>query len=146
MIARSLKWFALGGVLLVVTLAAALWWAASSPTALQWLVAEAVKQSHGALTLEGVSGSLLGRVEARRIVYTTEDMRVTLEDAGLEISSAALRAGRFELTELDAALVDVYTKESNKEPELPGSLALPFDLTVRHAQIAKLRFKDQTVE
>ena len=98
---RRLKWFALGGALLVAMLLTGAWWTASSPSALQWLVAEAMLRSNGALEFEGVSGSLLGRVRVRRLTYAAQDVRVMLEDVALELSRDELLHGRLEVVAID---------------------------------------------
>jgi translocation and assembly module TamB len=140
---RWFKWLALGVALLVAALLTGAWWTASSPSALQWLVAEAVQRFNGALAFEGVSGSLLGRVRVRRLTYAAEDVRVVLEDVALEMSRDELLHGRLEVVAIEAALVDIHTASSAKAPKPPDTLALPLDIDIRRVRIGQARFKDQ---
>lgn len=139
---QRLKWFALGSAVLVAALVTAAWWVASSPTALQWLVVEAMKQSAGMLTMKGVRGSLLGRVQIDEIRYATINVRVTLHDVGLQLSRNALMHGRLEVVGIDARLADIQTTPSDTPLQPPATLALPIDIDLGRVRLAKVHFND----
>ncbi|MFY9328615.1 MAG: translocation/assembly module TamB domain-containing protein, partial [Georgfuchsia sp.] len=142
---RGRRWFALGAALLFAMLIAAAWWTASSPRALQWLVTEAGQRSSGTLSFEGVSGSLLGRVQVHRVTYSKENVHVMLEDVALELSRNALLHGRLEIVAIEAAVADIHITPSDKPPQLPVSLALPFDIDIRQVRIGQVHFKDHLI-
>ncbi|CAG4884918.1 conserved protein of unknown function [Georgfuchsia toluolica] len=143
---RGFKTWSLAIALLFCALIAGAWWAASSSRALQWLVAEAVQRSNGVLEFEGVSGSLLGRVQVRKLTYAADDVRITLDHVVLEISQRALLQHRLDVVTLDAAAVDVHKAASGKPPQAPDSLALPFEIELSRVRIGQLRFRDQRID
>ena len=139
---RGLRRFSVVAGLLFAALLAGAWWVASSPTALQRIVTMAAQRSNGALVVEGVSGSLFGRMLVHRLTYLATGVRITLEDVALEMSRDAWLHGRLEVI-AEAAVVDVHTVPSDKQPTPPVSLALPFDIEIKRGRIAQVRFADR---
>jgi translocation and assembly module TamB len=113
----------------------AAWWFVSRDTALQWLVAEAIRRSGGALSIEGVEGSLLGPVKARRIAYETPGMRIVLEDVAVDASPREMAHGRLTARSLDAQVLRFETKQTGEPVRAPDSLALPLPVSVARATI-----------
>jgi hypothetical protein len=139
---RALKLLALAAALLLAALLAGAWWVASSPTGLQWLVAKAVQRSHGTLAIEGVSGTLLGRMQVHRLAYSTPDVRIILEDVALEMQRDASLHGKLAFT-AEAAVADIHSVPSGTPTAPPDSLALPFAVEIKSGRIAHARIEDQ---
>ena len=140
---RGLRRFSLVAGLLFAALLAGAWWVASSPTALQWIVTKAVQRSNGTLVVEGVSGSLFGRMLVHRLTYSATDVRITLEDVALEMSRDAWLHGKLEVI-AEAAMADIHTIPSGTPTSPPDSLALPFDIEIKRGRIAQARIEDQS--
>jgi hypothetical protein len=94
----ALAAFAIGAVA-----AGAAWWALSRNTALDWLVAEAVRRSNGALAVEGVEGSLFGPIKVRRILYESRGLRIALEEVAVDAAPRDLAHGRLNVRSLECA-------------------------------------------
>jgi translocation and assembly module TamB len=116
---------------LVVGLA---WWASSSESGLQFILAQLANRSGGALRFEGVEG-YLGQVRIRRVVYKTPELNVVLDAITMDVSRSALARGDLVAGALDAESLTIETTPSAKAPAPPLSLALPVDVTVHRASI-----------
>ncbi len=134
-LARRLVIAAAALLVLLGVAAGTAWWLATRQATLEWLIAEAVRRSNGALIVEGVSGSLLGPIGLRRVVYETESVRATLEDVRLDASPRDLARGSFNIALLEARALRVEIKSSDKRAEPPVSLALPVRVHIARASI-----------
>ena len=130
LIALALVAFALVGVLAWVT----------SESALTRALAEISQRSGGTLTFEGASGSLLSEMRARRVEYRDAHVHVVAEDVAITWSPSALWSRQVRIDGLGAQRIDVTLQPSDAPASAPESLALPLDVTVAHASVAKLTF------
>ena len=140
--ARAVRWIAIGVACLAVLVAVGGWWLVSSRTALEWAMARAVAASNGALTLEGVDGSLLTVIRVRRLTYDTGEARLTVDGIALQLSAIALARGRVVLDTVTAAALE-WQSRSTSPASPPASLALPIEVAVHQATLARVSFKDQ---
>lgn len=125
-------WRWLIGLLLgLLLLAGALAWLAGSVPALRWAVQRAVQaRSDGALTIEGLDGSLYGGATVERLAWQQPDgLRVELRSVELRWLLAPLIERELAIESARAREVRVETVPSDDPPALPDSLALPFDLS-----------------
>ena len=123
-------WRWLIGLLLgLLLLAGALAWLAGSVPALRWAVQRAVQASDGALTIEGLDGSLYGGATVERLAWQQPDgLRVELRSVELRWLLAPLIERELAIESARAREVRVETVPSDDPPALPDSLALPFNL------------------
>ena len=108
----------------------------SSEAALRRLLAYAVEQSAGKLSVEEARGSLLGRMELARLVYRDGDATVTLEGVTIDHAPRSLIDRRLTIPNLSIRQLSVEIGPGDgSATSLPESLALPIDLTVEKATI-----------
>ena len=79
----------------------------SSEAALRRLLAYAVAQSDGRLTIEEARGSLLGRMELARLLYRDGDASVTLEGVTIDHAPRSLVDRRLTITNLSVRQMTV---------------------------------------
>lgn len=127
---------ALSVLALLLALAAIL---STRETSLRWALQQAAQRSNGALSLSGVTGSLLEPVHIDRLVYRTPEKTITLENLDLHWSAAQLLRGHIGIQKLQAARLTLQTLQESSEPlVLPASLAVPFEVEVKSAQLQQL--------
>ena len=124
-------------LLIVATIGAALWFAASD-AGLRWASGEAAARSGGRLTIEGATGSLGGTVRIARLRYADEDLSLVADDVAFTWSPRALLSRTVLVDTLSAAKVTLEFKPSAGPSAPPASLALPWPIDVRRADIAAL--------
>lgn len=114
----------------------------SSEAALRRLLAYAVAQSDGRLTIEEARGSLLGRMELARLLYRDGDASVTLEGVTIDHAPRSLVDRRLTITNLSVRQMTVELAPGDgSATSLPASLALPIDLRVERATIERLDWR-----
>ncbi|HEX4523598.1 MAG TPA: translocation/assembly module TamB domain-containing protein [Casimicrobiaceae bacterium] len=124
-------------LLIVAIVGGALWFAASD-AGLRWASGEATARSGGRLTIEGATGSLGGTVRIARLRYEDEDLRLVADDVAFTWSPRALFSRTVLVDTLSAAAVTLEFKPSAGPSAPPASLALPWPIDVRRADIAAL--------
>lgn len=136
-------WIALSALTLALVLLAAI--LVPREASLRWLLQQAASRSNGALSFSGVTGSLLRPVHIGRLQYTkfsssgTREKVVTLDHLDLRWSPARLLRGQVGIDQLQAARLTLQTLQESSEPlKLPATLALPFEVEVKAAQLQQL--------
>src|SRR6266545_827072 len=124
-------------VVVVAAIVGAIAWL-TSETALMRALAELTARSGGALSFEGAAGSLLHEMRARRIEYRDAHVHVVADEVTLTWSPAALWSRELRIRGLGAQRIVVTLEPSDTRASPPESLALPLDVTVAHAGVARL--------
>ena len=121
--------FLLGGAIFLV----------SQEGTLQWLAQKIVQASGGSVEIEGVSGTLVGSLEIEKVVYTSPERDIEINDLKLAWNPWPLLHGRLEVDQVTAARLKVELKQSSDEPfTLPQSLAPPFDVQLSEVSVDSL--------
>ncbi len=128
------RWALIVTTLLVVAAGTA-WWLASRDATFEWLVAEAVRRSGGALAVEGVRGSLFGPFAARRVSYAAGSLRIVLEDVTIDAIPREMARRRLVVRSLEARSLELEVTPSGEAARAPDSLAIPFPVSVARATI-----------
>ena len=136
---KRLGTWLLGLALVLLAAIGGLYWYAGSEQALRWAAERAVRESGGKLTLEGMSGSLLGELRIAHAVWRDKSITAEARDTRLVWSPAMLTDRRVLLNQLTIARLDVTLASSDgKPPVLPQSLALPVPVQVVQVDVAAL--------
>ncbi|HEY5799810.1 MAG TPA: translocation/assembly module TamB domain-containing protein [Burkholderiaceae bacterium] len=118
----------LGTLLLIV---AAVVWFGGRETTLQSLARKLASRSNGTLTIDGVTGSLYGRMHIDRIVLRSPERVVTALDIDIDWSPANLLAQQVAANALRVANLNVQQLAASKEPlTLPTTLAPPYGMRI----------------
>lgn len=129
----------LAGLLALLLAGAAL--LATTATGFRWLTDATSALSGERVKFEGVNGHLGAPIAIGRFALVTPMRRIEVEDLRLRWQPRALWARRLEIELLAARVVRVNVlREDTKPPELPASLRLPLDLSVRTFDVARLEF------
>ncbi|MFN9775132.1 MAG: hypothetical protein ACK54X_21215, partial [Burkholderiales bacterium] len=123
--------------LLVAALAGGLAWLGGE-SALRAVVERAAAATGGRLSVEGVQGSLLGVVRAKRIVWSDAGTVASADDVVLDVDLRALGVATLRVRELTAAHVEVVAAPSDAPAAPPASLALPMRVELVQARIGEL--------
>lgn len=139
---RRRLWIGLALLLAILLALAAL---ATREAGLHWLLQQAAQRSNGALSLSGVRGALAGPLHIERLEYQrfgpsgAPQQVITLERLDLDWSPAQLWRGRVGIETLQAARLTLHTLQASDEPATPpASLALPFEIALKSAQLQQL--------
>jgi translocation and assembly module TamB len=130
--------------LLVLALIGGALWFAASEAGLRWATGEATARSGGRLTIAGVSGSLGGTVRIARLSYTDDNLSLVADDVAFAWSPRALLSRSVVVDTLSAAAVALEFKPSAGPGAPPASLALPWPIDVRRADVAELAIASGT--
>lgn len=128
------------GLLLVVTVGAGALvagWLFYTEAGLAWIMVRAAGFDKG-LTLEGVAGTLAGGASVRQIRYAGDDIEVRVSDAHLSVSPLSIVQWTPRIVGLRAAELAVVTKPGEPRGRPPDTLALPTNLRVPDARVARL--------
>lgn len=117
-------------------LAAAVW--LGSDHALQWAKRQVLQSGGGAVTLEGVEGSLLGEVRIARLAVAGSDFVIDAEALAVNWQPLALLRGEIRLDRVAAASL-LYRSQSTAPAKPPDSLVLPLDITIAALEIRSLK-------
>jgi translocation and assembly module TamB len=121
--------------LIIVAISAGVIWLVSSTPGLRLLAATVTHNSAGIVSIEGVSGALLGTMSAKTLIVSRSDLRISVRDIRLGWHPAALLAGKLEITTLAAKDVEVLILPS----PFPDNLRLPLSLSLNKLDIGTLR-------
>lgn len=128
--AKSRRGWLLSLLFIVAALSAGSVWLLATSSGLQWLATMTSRSSGGALTLQGMSGTLLGPMGARTLIYSDGDMRVTIHDIRLDWRPAELLSRRLDIAALTLQSVEVLSPPSDEPLLLPQDLRLPLSLSL----------------
>jgi len=137
-------WLIAVATLLVVTALVAgafIAWA-SSQSALDFVAREIALRSGGAVAIDGVRGSLWSTVQARTLTYRSDGLTVSAEDVALEWTPSALWSRMLAIRGLGARRITITLPPASGPTRLPSSLALPFDVAIRHAAVGEVVLVD----
>ncbi|MCW5604373.1 MAG: hypothetical protein KIT18_07500, partial [Burkholderiales bacterium] len=137
---------AVTALLALIALTAGYAWLGSHH-ALNWAVRQAVEGSDGRLALEGVEGSLLREVRARRVAFDADDFDLEAETLALRWQPFSLLLGELRVSSVTATRLR-YTQTGDAAPSTPPSdLALPLRVIVPEARVGRLELDaDQVIE
>ncbi len=124
-------------VLLVAAIAGGLAWLGSE-SALRTVVERAAAATGGRLAVAAPSGSLLGTVRARRIVWSDAGTVASADEVVLALDWRALLAATVRVREASAGHVEVVTAPSDAPAAPPASLALPVRVEIVQARVGEL--------
>ena len=129
--------------LLLIVVGALAWlaWAHSTGRLLEWTVEQAQRATGGALTIESPTGSLLGELQAARIIWRDQDLEVIVDEARWALAPMALLQARLKLDPVRARRVEVITTPSDAPASLPDSLHLPVRLDLPNLTVDELVFR-----
>ena len=139
---RRLGWTlaAVGAVLLAA--AGAIAWLGSA-SGLQWLAARTPQQIGSTqIAVQDVRGSAWSAVRIGRLQITTPGTTLTLLDAQLRWTPAALWQRRLHIQNLSAQEIDIvqtHPAPAGGPPQLPASLRLPLHIAIDRLAIGALR-------
>lgn len=131
---RYFWWLAVLLLPIVIAVSAGIWLLAST-SGLRWVAATLGHTSTGSVSIDGVSGTLLGPMGAQTLVIDSKDLRITVRDVQLGWRPAALLGGRLEINTVAARDVEVLSLPS----PAPLSLRLPLALSLHKLDIGALR-------
>ena len=118
---------------MIVAMAA---WLGSS-SGLDWATHKIIQMSEGAVTADGIEGSLLNEVRIRHLKVRTGDFSVEAENLVLRWQPAALLRRELHLNRASASVIR-YQSLSTAPSEQPASLALPLDISIAALEINRL--------
>ncbi|MEJ8836702.1 translocation/assembly module TamB domain-containing protein [Ramlibacter sp. AN1133] len=125
--------------LLLILLAAGLWWWAGQEGSLDWLLH---RIGGGPLGTEGVEGSIRGGWKIRRIVWERDGLRLEAEDIRLEWQPLALMNKTLQLQQVQVARARVTDRRPASPDPLkpPTDLRLPWRVNVEELQVRELAY------
>ncbi len=136
---KRAAWSLAGLFALLMLLAAAGAFMATTASGFRWLAAAATALSGERLTFEGVDGHLGMPLGIRKLTIATDNQCIEIEDLRFEWQPRMLWQRRIEVDLLAAQTMRVsILKKDLTPPELPASLRLPLDLQVRVLDLARL--------
>lgn len=131
----------IASLLLAAFLAALAGWGRSE-SALRWAAAQAATWSGGALTLEGVSGSVLGPLRVQRLSWRSRDVEVKVHDFEADWSPARLILARsLHLDRLTAVRVEVAVQAGDAPLVLPQDFAPPLPVTLNGVSLPRIEVR-----
>jgi translocation and assembly module TamB len=139
---KWLKRIAIAFAVMLLVLAAALWWLLATGAGLRFALAWAQSTTHGALQWKQAQGSLIGPLQLDGLRY--DDGQGTVADvarARLDLRFWPLLLGRVHVRDLDVDGVAVALPKSNGSSESSGSFSLrpPLDLLLDRAHVGTVR-------
>ncbi|HET7663062.1 MAG TPA: pathogenicity protein, partial [Rhodanobacteraceae bacterium] len=140
---RWLKRIGIVLAVLVVLLAAGLWWLLGTTSGLRFAVERVTAVSDGAIAVQSVQGDLAGPLQLDGIDYRDKEsgMRAHVDQVKADIALWSLLAGRVHFTSLTASGVKVaMTTPAQPPPEssTPLSLKPPVNLVLDNAHVENI--------
>jgi translocation and assembly module TamB len=133
--------------LLLVIAAGGLVWYAGSDDALQRAAREAISRSGGRLSIDGLTGSLTGSLQARRLVWRDHGLVIEANDVRLIWSPGMLTSRRALVNQVSIARLDVSLPPPDGKPVvLPENLGLPLQVQLIQADIAALNVRNGSTD
>lgn len=142
-ITRLLRWLALlvaSSALLVVLLVAGLWWWAGTEGSVDWVLQRIARSQP--LTSEGVRGNLRSGLEAKRLAWDIDGLRVEAFDVRLTWQPTALATRTIQLRDFHAARLRVTDKRPPTIDPLraPDSIVLPYRIVVEQFAVDRVEW------
>lgn len=138
---RIVAWGLASGIALALTVVAAFTWL-SSEHALRTVLDIAAQRSGGRLALEGVTGSLTGRLAVERIRWHDDGTGVVADNVVLVFAPAALLRGRVAIRDATAQRLSLALPPGDGTPlELPASIGLPLALDVDRLAVGTIEWR-----
>ena len=139
---KWLKRIAIAFAVLLLVLAAALWWLLATGAGLRFALARAQSATHGALQWKQAQGSLIGPLQLAGLRY--DDGQGTVIDvarARLDLRFWPLLARRVHVRDLDVEGVAVALPKSTENSTSSGSFSLqpPVDLLLDRVHVGSMR-------
>jgi translocation and assembly module TamB len=143
---RLIRWTVrvlLALTLLLVLLAAGLWWWSGSEGSLDWLLRQA--SSRVPVRGEGVQGAIRGAWHIQRIVWERDGLRLEAEDIRLQWEPAALLQRTLQLQQVQVARARVTDQRARSAQPLapPQDLSLPWRVQVEDLRVDALAYDGQ---
>lgn len=136
-------WTTAGALVLLAVAVGALAWLATTAGGFRWLAQAASAASGERLVLEGVDGHLGAPIRIGKLTLGNEFRRIEIEDLRLEWRPRALWQRRLDITLLAAQTLRVTALKPDPTPlELPSTLRMPLDVTIRAFDVATLEVVD----
>lgn len=120
-------------VLLLITLAVSLVYVLSTGQGLKWVFPYIKDTMPEGLSIDRVSGRLIGPMNLKGITYASDDYTVTVDSINLDWKPAGLLFLQLHLAEVDASGVRVETRKNGSPGQESGGLAdirLPINIRV----------------
>ncbi len=124
--------------LLVLVLAAGLWWWAGTPASMEWAMRQVAKWQ--AVTGEGIRGSLRDGLTATRIEWQQEGLKIEAFDAELAWQPLALARSTLRLDHLRASRLRIEDKRPPKPSVIPVSLGLPLRVEIGEVRLGRIEW------
>lgn len=108
--------------------------------ALEWLSRQAVTATEGRLTLDGVQGSLYGRISISRAAFKDAGLEVEARTIVLEWRPQALlrREARITALTIDDLRITPTPADPEKPLLIPATLQLPLNATIADARVKRM--------
>ncbi len=142
---RTALGLVVGTLVLMLVLAAGLWWWSGTEGSLDWTLRRLARDHP--VVLEGVTGSLRDGLRVRRFVWDKDGLRVEVQDVQLEWKPTALVLRTLQLDQLHAAAVLVTDRRAPGEPlKPPASLRLPLRVVLERVTIGNAEYDGRAVQ
>ncbi len=140
---KRVAWGGASITLALVILVAAAFWLTTTATGFLWLAKQATPLSNGRLVLEGVEGHLGASVHIRKLIYTSDLQRITLQQVRLDWKPRSLwyRLVEIELLAAQHVRVDILKRDLTPQT-YPESLRLPLEIRVVAWDVRQLDLVD----
>src|SRR5687768_11235624 len=124
---------------LIMMVAGAGVWLATTKSGLRWLGSTVSYLSAGNISFEGLDGKLSELVSADTVRFTSDDLFVVARNVRLNWKPDGLKSGQLEIIALTAGDVEIVSPPSSKPSSPPDNLELPLSLLVQKVDICALR-------
>ncbi|NPC57347.1 translocation/assembly module TamB domain-containing protein [Caenimonas soli] len=139
--ARALKGLAAlvaGLAVLLVLAAAGLWWWAGTEGSVDWTLRQLARWQQ--VTAEGVQGSLRSGMQAKRLLWEAEGLKVEATDVQLAWQPMALIVGVVQLDHARASTLRIEDRRPPKPRVVPVSLLIPLRVTIDEAKLGQVKW------
>ncbi|MDB5880862.1 MAG: hypothetical protein JWP43_740, partial [Ramlibacter sp.] len=138
--AKALAYGAGGLVVLVIVAAAGFWWWTGTPQSLQWALHYAARTQP--LTAEGVQGSLRTGLQAARLQWERDGLKIEAFEVHLAWQPLELARRTVKLDQLVAARLRVedHRAADSKPAQAPASLAIPLRVQIDQVRVGQLQW------
>jgi translocation and assembly module TamB len=118
------------------------YWFLGRESTLQQLAQKMAQASDGSIVITGVSGSLYGTMHLKRLVYRSDEQRITADDVTIEWSPLQSVSGGILIDQLHVRKMQVETLRAGPAAVMPESLVAPFRLRLTEARIDQVLISD----
>jgi translocation and assembly module TamB len=139
-------WWLLGIVLVIVLAAAGAYvWLFHSEAGTRFALDRASGLAGEGVKLEGVTGTLGGKMHVERMAVERPGLQATLEDVTLDTTGSSPLRRRIQVNDLSARRAEVRTApDPDEEKKAPTGFSLPASIDVEQARIGELRVGEIT--